>query len=140
MTVFNARTATREHYYTITANFNTNSPLQVAACTTCLYTAASSLAISAINGLDFSIRGGAGPSTGTVAIVLLIDQDNTWTLIRLSYLISGRSDFTLGFISAGTHHLMQTPTSPAGTPTPSASNPPSQVGPLPRPALLSSLS
>lgn len=73
MTVYNARTATREHYYTLTSNLNTNSPLQVAACTTLLDSAASSLAISAINGLDFSIRGGAGQSSGSVAIVLLIN-------------------------------------------------------------------
>ena len=73
MTVYNSNAANREHYYTLTANFNTNSPLQVAACTPLLYSAASSLAISAIRGLDFSIRGGAGQSTGTVAIVLLIE-------------------------------------------------------------------
>jgi hypothetical protein len=63
--------------------------------------AVSSLQIAVTGGIDFSIRGLAGQSYGSVQLVLLIDEDNSWASIRVSYLLSGRSDFYLGSYVAG---------------------------------------
>lgn len=65
------------------------------------YLAVSTLSVSTVSGLDFSVRGIAGPSYGTASIVLLINEDNSWTNIRVNYLISQRTDFYLGFYVAG---------------------------------------
>lgn len=65
------------------------------------YSAVSSLQVAVTGGLDFSVRGMAGQSFGSVQFVLLIDEDNSWSTIRVSYLISGRTDFFLGFYQAG---------------------------------------
>ena len=54
-----------------------------------------------MNGMDFAIWGTRGVgSTGT--IVLLIDEDNSWQKIKISYLATARAEFTLGSFSAGT--------------------------------------
>ncbi len=37
------------------------------------YIAVSTLSVSTVSGLDFSVRAAAGPSFGTASIVLLID-------------------------------------------------------------------
>jgi hypothetical protein len=38
-----------------------------------IYLAVSTLSVSTISGLDFSVRAASGPSFGTASIVLLID-------------------------------------------------------------------
>lgn len=52
-------------------------------------------------GMDFSVRGLAGQSYGSVQLVLLMNEDNSWSSIRVNYLLSGRNDFFLGFYVAG---------------------------------------
>ena len=66
-----------------------------------LYIAVSTLSVSTVSGLDFSVRAASGPSFGTASIVLLINEDNSWTNIKVNYLISQRNDFYLGFYVAG---------------------------------------
>ena len=41
-------------------------------------------------------------------IILLMNEDNTWSSIKVSYLASGRSDFVLGSFSAATYFLQST--------------------------------
>lgn len=64
--IFNARANTREHLFTITSNLNSGNSIQIAA-------SVSTLSVSTISGLDFSVRAASGPSFGTASIVLLID-------------------------------------------------------------------
>lgn len=52
------------------------------------------------SGLDFLVWGGPGPSVGTGLLIVLLDEDNTWNTVRVSYLASARSDFFLGTFSA----------------------------------------
>jgi hypothetical protein len=66
-------------------------------------TSASTFSVVATNGLDFSIWGGPGASAGTGLVVLLINEANTWTSIRVTYLASARSDFWLGSFSVATY-------------------------------------
>lgn len=54
--------------------------------------------------MDFAIWGGATNSQAGV-IFLLIDENNSWNSIRVSYLASARTDFLLGSFSAGTYFL-----------------------------------
>jgi len=52
--------------------------------------------------MDWAIWGGQGASAGSGQIILLMNEDNSWSSIRVQYLASGRSDFWLGSFSAGT--------------------------------------
>jgi hypothetical protein len=61
--------------------------------------------VALTGGIDFSVRGLAGQSYGAVQIVLLINEDNSWSTIAVRYLLSGRTDFFLGFYVAGTAAL-----------------------------------
>ena len=45
--------------------------------------------------MDFSIRG-RSPSANTGVIELLIDNDNSWNTITISYMVSARDEFYLG--------------------------------------------
>ena len=47
-------------------------------------------------GMDFSVRAGQGKTSTEAVIVLLIDNDNSWTNMKISYIISDRSDLFLG--------------------------------------------
>ena len=58
--------------------------------------------MSSANGLDFAIWAGQGATPATGVIFLLINEDNSWSNIRVSYVASGRSDFFLGSFLAGT--------------------------------------
>ncbi len=58
--------------------------------------------------MNFAIYGGQGPSTGTGLVVLLIDENNGWFSIRVTYLASARSDFFLGSFSADTYFAQTT--------------------------------
>jgi hypothetical protein len=58
--------------------------------------------------MDFSIWGGAGPSAGTGLVVLLLNEDSSWTSVRVSFLASARSDFFLGTFSAATYFPQST--------------------------------
>jgi hypothetical protein len=58
--------------------------------------------------MDFSIWGGAGPSAGTGLVVLLLNEDSSWTSVRVSFLASARSDFFLGAFSASTYFPQST--------------------------------
>lgn len=70
------------------------------------HSAAASLQISTSNGLDFAIWGGQG----SAQITLLINEDNSWSNIKLQYLASARSDFYLGTFSAGVYMLQKAST------------------------------
>lgn len=60
--------------------------------------------------MDFVIWGGPGPSSNSGKIYLLMNEDNSWTSVRISYLASARSDFVLGSFSAGTYFLQSSST------------------------------
>ena len=54
------------------------------------------------NQWDFLVRGGPGATSSSAEIVLFISDDNTWSSLQVSYLISSRSDLFLGsFIADG---------------------------------------
>ena len=57
--------------------------------------------------MDFAIWGGRGSALNTGVIILLINEDSSWSSIRVSYLASARSDFVLGSFSAGVYFLQQ---------------------------------
>lgn len=87
----------------------------------------STLQVAVTGGLDFSVRGLPGQSYGSVQIVLLINEDNTWNTIRVNYLITGRSDFLLGFFVAGIFTGIQTCIWPPKTLTQQVSRPMSPI-------------
>ena len=58
--------------------------------------------------MDFMIWGGRGSAVNSGQIILLMNEDNTWSSIKVSYLASGRSDFVLGSFSAATYFLQST--------------------------------
>jgi len=70
------------------------------------YSAASNFNAYSSSGLDFSIRGKAGPGSTTGVIVLLINEDNSWSSIKVNYIVSSRSDMFLGTFSAGTFEII----------------------------------
>lgn len=72
-----------------------------------IHSAASAFTAVATNGMDFSIWGGQGSTLNSGVIILLINEDSSWSTIRVSYLASARSDFVLGSFSAGVYFLQQ---------------------------------
>jgi hypothetical protein len=52
------------------------------------------------NGYDFSLRVFQGQNPNEVKIVLLIDNNNSWTSMKISYFVSSRSDINAGFFIA----------------------------------------
>jgi hypothetical protein len=48
------------------------------------------------NGVDYSIRAGRLNKTNIARMILYINNDNSWSNIKASYLISSRKDFILG--------------------------------------------
>lgn len=71
---------------------------------------ASSLFAVSSNGLDFSIKGKQATSTSAI-IILLLNEDLSWSTVKVHYLISSRSDFNLGFFVVGIDFFMKTLTS-----------------------------
>ena len=69
--------------------------------------------------MDLAIRMTGGSNTAN--IVLLLNQDNTWSSLVVSYLITSRSDFYVGHFIAGTLSHIQTLTSPVLSAAPSPS-------------------
>ena len=60
--------------------------------------------VVATNGMDFAIWGGQGNNGNTGIIYVLLNEDNSWNTVKISYLASARSDFVLGTFSAGTYY------------------------------------
>ena len=72
-----------------------------------IHSAASAFNAVATNGMDFSIWGSQGSNLNSGVIILLINEDSSWSTIRVSYLASARSDFVLGTFAAGVYVRQQ---------------------------------
>lgn len=70
-----------------------------------IYTAIEASLFSAFsaNGYDFSVRASRGINSTEAKIALLINNDNSWTSMKISYLITARSDLQAGFFIADSY-------------------------------------
>lgn len=58
------------------------------------------------SGIDYSVRAGKKNDRQKLNIVLLINDDVTWTSIQVSYIVTSRKDFRVGSFIADTFSLL----------------------------------
>lgn len=51
---------------------------------------------NAVNGFDFLISGGRQGQFNTIGFNIFIDENNRWSSIDVSYIVSARNDLILG--------------------------------------------
>ena len=82
-----------------------SSGFQTAVCTFLFYSATSDISkYRPKSGLDYSVRAGRKDDSNALALSLLV-EDNEWTKISVSYLVSSRNDLYLGSFIADTFSL-----------------------------------
>ena len=67
-----------------------------------------------MNGVDFSVTGGREAHGKRIVLSVFIDEDNSWSSIRLSYFITSSDDFITGIYVINAFHSSNSAGNPSG--------------------------